>query len=421
MTERDEERREGEDEEAGRAAEPWLGLIGIGEDGLEGLTPPARAFLASAGAVYGGRRHIALAAPLITGRAIPWPHPPKAAVPEILARRGRRTAVLASGDPFWFGIGSLLAGEAGRGAFIAFPAPSSFQLACARLGWALQHTLTLSFATRPLATLWRELQPGARLLALSRDGSTPGQIAAMLTARGFGESEMVVLEALGGPRERIRTSRAAAFALTDIDDLNLTAIHLTASRGARVIPRSPGLPESLFEHDGQITKREIRAAALAALAPRRGDLLWDIGAGSGAVGIEWMLADPANRAIAVERHPERAARIRRNAEALGVPALEVRNGEAPAALAGLPPPDAVFIGGGGRDPALLGHALAALAPGGRLVAHAVSLETEAALYAAFQRWGGEMCRIGVERLGPLGGLHGFRPEMRVLQWTLIKS
>jgi precorrin-6Y C5,15-methyltransferase (decarboxylating) len=400
---------------------PWLGLIGIGEDGLEGLSPPARAFLAAAEAVYGGQRHLALAAPLVGERGIPWPHPLKSALPEILARRGRKTAVLASGDPFWFGVGSLLAEQAGPGAFIAFPAPSSFQLACARLGWALQHTVTLSFATRPLPTLWRELQPGARLLALSRDGTTPGTIAAMLTARGFGESEMVVLEALGGPRERIRRTRAAEFAFTDIDPLNLTALTLAAAPDAQIIPRAPGLGEEFFEHDGQITKREIRAAALAALAPYRGALLWDVGAGSGAIGIEWMLADPANRAIAIERDPGRAARIRRNAEALGVPALEVRNEEAPAAFTALPPPDAVFVGGGARDPALLEAAWRALPRGGRLVVHAVALETEAVLYAAFQRWGGEMCRIGVDRLGPLGGLHGFRPAMRVLQWTLIKS
>lgn len=404
----------------GSLSTPWLGLIGIGEDGIDGLSPRARAFLGSAESVYGGKRHLALAAPLIKGEAIAWPSPLKAAVPDILARRGRKTAVLASGDPFWFGVGSLLAEEAGPGAFIAFPTPSSFQLACARLGWPLQHTITLSFATRPLPTLWRELQPGARLLALSRDRTTPGKLAAMLTERGFGGSEMVVLEALGGPRERIRATRAQAFAFTDIDDLNLTAITLRASPGARIIPRAPGLPESLFEHDGQITKREIRAAALAALVPYRGALLWDVGAGSGAVAIEWMLADPANRAIAIERDAARAARIQRNAAALGVPALEVREGEAPAAFAGLPRPDAVFIGGGGRDPHLLEAALAALLPGGRLVVHAVALETEAVLYDAYRRWGGEMVRIGVERLEPLGGLHGFRPAMRVLQWTLIK-
>jgi len=398
----------------------WLTILGIGEDGVEGLSDVARRALGEAAAVFGGARHIALAAPLLHGEAISWPARLKTAIPAILARRGEKIVVLASGDPFCFGIGSLLAECVPLDEMRCLPAPSAFSLACARLGWALQKTALLSFCGRPLDALPPFLQPNARILALSADATTPGAIAALLTRCGFGKTRLVVLEALGGKDERIRDTAAETFAWNDINPLNLTALEIIPNPDAAIIPRTPGRAESFFEHDGQITKHEIRAIALAALAPKRGELLWDIGAGSGAISIEWMLADPANHAIAIESHPERAARIARNAQALGVPTLEIRNGRAPEALTRLPAPNAVFIGGGARQPEVIETAWNALPAGGRLLAHGVTLESETALAHAYQRLGGQMTRIHIERLEPLGSLHGFRPAMPVTQFLAHK-
>jgi precorrin-6Y C5,15-methyltransferase (decarboxylating) len=345
---------------------------------------------------------------VITGDRLAWPTPLADAYPQILARRGSPVAVLASGDPFCFGIGSVLAALVPIDEIRCLPAPSAFSLACARLGWALQEVATLSFCGRPLAAILPLLQPGARILALSADATTPAAVAALLARYGFAGSRLRVLEALGGPRERIREGVA-----DDIDPLNLIAIEVAASPQARVIPLAPGLRDDCFAHDGQLTKAEVRAVTLAALAPRQGELLWDIGAGAGSVGIEFLLRHPANRAIAIERHPDRAARIAANAQDLGVPGLRVVHGAAPEALAGLPTPDVIFIGGGGTIDA----AWDALRPGGRVVANAVSIETEAALFAAQARHGGTLTRIGIERLEPVGRLHGFRPAMTVTQWA----
>ena len=267
-------------------------------------------------------------------------------MPEILARRGEPVCVLASGDPFFYGVGGLLMRHIPPEEMICLPAPSAFSLAAARLGWSLQDCATLSLHGRALEAIIPHLQPNARLLALSWDGATPGKLAALLTARGMGRSKLIVCEAMGGAMRSLRAARADDFAFDDVAALNTIALEVVAEAGSRVLPRASGLLDALFEHDGQITKREIRAMTLAALAPRRGELLWDVGAGSGSVAIEWMLCDPANRAIAIERRPERAARIARNAAALGVPGLEIVEGDPPEALAGLPRPDAIFVGGG---------------------------------------------------------------------------
>ncbi len=294
------------------AASPrWLSIIGIGEDGIDGLSAAARGLIGAAEIVYGGRRHLGLAAPLIRGAARPWPSPFDGAADEVLAHRGRQICVLASGDPFHYGVGPLLASRIDPREMIALPAPSAFSLAAARLGWSLPHTTLLSVHGRAPDLIRPHLQPGARILALTSDGDGPATLARLLTDLGFGESPLVVLEALGGPRERIRGTRAAAFDFGTVDSLNTMAIEVAAAPGARIIARAAGLADSLFEHDGQITKREIRAITLSSLAPRRGELLWDIGAGAGSVSIEWMLADPPlMRAIAVEQRADRAARIR---------------------------------------------------------------------------------------------------------------
>jgi precorrin-6Y C5,15-methyltransferase (decarboxylating) len=396
---------------------PWLTIVGIGEDGVEGLSPAARKAIAQAACVFGGERHLALARPLIGGERIAWPCPMTDGIPAILARRGTPVTVLASGDPFCFGIGSLLARAVPVAEMTCLPAPSAFSLACARLGWALPEVETISFCGRPLEAVRPLLQAGARVLALSADHTTPAALAALLTRWGFGETRITVLEAMGGPDEDSFSFKASRSTHDRIARLNMMALEVA---GSPAIPLSPGLDEDWFETDGQITKREIRALTLAALAPQRGERLWDVGAGSGSVGIEWMLRHPSCRTIAIEARADRAARVARNAAALGVPALEVRTGMAPEALAGLAAPDAVFIGGGASDPAVTEACWAALPPGGRIVINAVTLETERAVMSRHAAWGGRLTRIGVERLEPIGPMQGFAPARTVLQYRVVK-
>jgi precorrin-6B C5,15-methyltransferase / cobalt-precorrin-6B C5,C15-methyltransferase len=397
----------------------WLSIIGIGEDGLDGLSPAAARLIAQAALVVGGARHLKLAG--VSGqRALVWPSPIEDAMPAILARRGAPVCVLASGDPFFYGVGALLMRQIAADEMICLPAPSAFSLAAARLGWSLQDCVAVSLHGRALEAIVPHLQPHARLLALSWDGATPGKLARLLSARGMGDSKLVVCEAMGGPSERLRSVTADQFALGDVAALNTIALEIVAGRGAHIIPRASGLPDALFEHDGQITKREIRAMTLAALAPRRGQLLWDIGAGSGSVAIEWMLADPANRAIAIERRPDRADRIARNAAALGVPALQIVEGAAPDALAGLPPPDAIFIGGGASVDGLIDRAVDLLAPGGRLVVNAVTLESQGELVTHFKRRGGDLKQASIAHADSVGRFHSWRPAMPVVQWTWEK-
>ena len=405
------------------AASPrWLSIVGIGEDGVEGLGATARGLIGAAEIVFGGRRHLALAAPLVRGAARPWPSPFDGAAAEVLQHRGRPICVLASGDPFHYGVGAVLARHVDAREMIVVPAPSAFSLAAARLGWSLPQTILLSVHGRTLDLVRPHLQPGARILALTSDADGPVALATLLQQSGFGASRLHVLEALGGPRERIRQATAAGFDLVAIDALNTVAIEVVAAPDARVLARTAGLADALFEHDGQVTKREIRAVTLSSLAPRRGELLWDIGAGAGSVAIEWMLADPAMRAIAIERHTVRAARIRRNAAAFGVPGLEIVEDAAPAALAGLATPDAVFVGGGGGagGAGVLDAAARALRPGGRLVVNAVTLDTEALLLARYAALGGELIRIAVSRTGPLGETTAWRAALPVTQWIWTK-
>ena len=398
----------------------WLSIVGIGEDGLAGLGDAARAAIASAEIVFGGARHLELAAAAITGEARPWLTPFSASIDAILAERGHKVCVLASGDPFHHGVGATLARHIDASQMVVHPHPSSFSLAAARLGWPLQDVLSLSLHGRPLDLIRPHLHTGARILALTSDEHGPAALAKLLTEDGFGISIVTVLEALGGPREQVRSHVAMSFALTDIDPLNICAISVVALPGARILPLTPGLDEALFEHDGQITKHEVRALTLSALAPRRGEVLWDIGAGSGSIAIEWMLADPSLRAVAIEADPERAARISRNATNFGVPDLTVLIGTAADALAGLEPPHAIFIGGGGSDPGVLDAAIAALRPGGRLVANAVTLELEALLLARHAKHGGSLTRIDIARADAIGTMTGWRPNMPITQWAWTK-
>jgi precorrin-6Y C5,15-methyltransferase (decarboxylating) len=399
----------------------WLSIVGIGEDGADGLSPVARSLVARADIVFGGERHLALARPLIRGQAKPWPSPFAHGIDEVLKLRGRQVCVLASGDPFFYGVGSVLAGHVAPEETLVIPAPSAFSLAAARTGWPLPETALVSLHGRALERIRPHLHPGAHILALTSDSDSPAALARLLTETGFGESPLTVLEALGGPGERIRSTAAARFALAEIAPLNTVAIEVAAAPDARIIARAPGLPDALFEHDGPITKREIRAITLSALAPLRGQLLWDIGAGSGSVAVEWMLADASMRAIAVEARSDRAARIVRNAATLGVPELRVVEGRAPAALADLPVPDAIFIGGGLSDADVADAAIAALRPGGRLVVNAVTLESEARLIGLHAIRGGELTRIAISRADALGGKQGWKAARPVTQWVWTKT
>jgi precorrin-6B C5,15-methyltransferase / cobalt-precorrin-6B C5,C15-methyltransferase len=398
----------------------WLSIVGIGEDGVEGLSSVARRLINSAELVVGGARHLELAGDLIRGRPLAWPSPMSDAFGEIKRHRGRPIAVLASGDPFHFGVGKQLAAFVPAEEFICLPQPSAFSLAAARMGWSLQDISLVTLHGRALQGIIRHLHPGARILALSWDGATPAKLAELLNAHRMGQSRITVLEAMGGPRERIRHARAMNFDIGPIDPLNTIAIEVIAEPEAAIISLAPGLEDALFEHDGQLTKREIRAVTLSSLEPGHGERLWDVGLGAGSVAIEWLLRHPSLSAIGVEARNDRADRAARNAAALGVPELEIVQGRAPEALAGLARPDAVFVGGGMMDDGVFEAVWSALKPRGRLVANAVSLETEARLADYFRRFGGDLVRLQVARADKVGSMFGWRPAMPVTQWRVRK-
>ena len=398
----------------------WLSIVGIGEDGVDGLGEAARRAVVNADYVFGGARHLELASALSLGEPRPWLTPFSQSIDAILALRGQSVCVLASGDPMHFGVGATLSRQIKTDEITVYPHPSSFSLAAARLGWPLQEVVTLSLHGRPLELLRPHLHAGVRIIALTSDEQGPAAIAELLAETGFGLSIVTVLEALGGPAETMRSHVAMSFALTGINPLNVVAISVVALPNARILSLTPGLDDSLFEHDGQITKREIRALTLSALAPRRGETLWDIGSGSGSIAIEWMLADPSLRAIAIEANPERATRIINNMLACGVPDLRIIVDKAPAALYALEPPNAIFIGGGGTDDGVLETAINTLRPGGRIVVNAVTLELEALLISAHAKVGGSLTRIAVLRADAVGSMTGWRPAMPITQWAWTK-
>ena len=388
----------------------WLSIIGIGENGLKDLAGASREALDRAEVVFGSPRHLALVDH--PGKR-PWPVPFSLA--SLLALRGRPVAALVSGDPFWHGAGGSLAQELPSGEWRAYPGVPVPSLVAARLGWRLEEVTCLGLHAAPLERLRRHLTDGARLIVTLRDGAAPSALAGYLTALGFGSSVLHVMEHLGGPRERIRR-HAAHDGLPDFENLVACAIEV---RGGKGLPQVPGLADDLFDHDGQITKRPIRALALSALAPRAGELLWDLGAGSGSVGIEWLLSHPRNRAVGVERDPGRAARARANARSFGVAHFDIREGAALELLPGLPTPDAVFIGGG-LDGALLDAVWAGLPAGTRIVAHGVTLETESLLAGAQARLGGTLLRIELSQAAPLGGKRGWKASHPVVQWSVMR-
>jgi precorrin-6Y C5,15-methyltransferase (decarboxylating) len=400
---------------------PWLSIVGIGEDGLDGLSPAARALVESAEVLIGGERHLAMAPAVLAAgercQRIPWPTPLSRLVDRIPEMRGRRVCVLATGDPMQFGIGATLARHIAPEEMTILPGVSAFTLAAARLAWPLDRTALLTLHGRPVDVLARHVAPGARLLILAHDASTCPAVREWLVAHGFGGSRMLALSHMGGPKEECFEATADSFAAS-VPDFHTLAVECVAGPDAVWFPRT-GLPDDAFEHDGQLTKREVRVAALARLMPHTGALLVDVGAGCGSVSIEWMRAEGHARAIALEPDATRRAFAVRNAAALGVPQLELRDASAPEGLAGLPAADAVFIGGGLSEPTVAAS-VDLLKPGGRLVAHAVTLESEALLLAAYRRQGGELVRIGVARAEPIGTFSGWRPAMPVTQWAWRK-
>ncbi|MFE7131848.1 precorrin-6y C5,15-methyltransferase (decarboxylating) subunit CbiE [Streptomyces sp. NPDC057638] len=396
-------------------------VVGIGADGWAGLGGEAREVLGGAEVVVGGGRQLGLVPEGVGGERVAWPSPLRAGVAPLLRERvGRRVVVLASGDPLFYGIGRLLCEVLGRVPRVV-PHPSSVAYACARLGWAVEETEVVTAVGRPVARVAAALHHGRRVLVLSAGAATPGEVAALLRERGFGPSRMVVLERLGAGEETIAEGTADTWARQDGDALNVVGVECVRQDGALRLGAGPGLPDAAYEHDGQLTKRHVRAATLAALAPAPGELLWDIGGGSGSIAVEWMRTHPSCRAVTVERHPERAARIVRNAERLGVPGLRVVGGAAPGALEGLPTPDAVFVGGGLTAPGLLERCWEALPDGGRLVANTVTLESEALLADWYRRYGGELVRLAVAHAVPVGGFTGWRQAMPVTQWSVEKN
>jgi precorrin-6Y C5,15-methyltransferase (decarboxylating) len=378
-------------------------VVGIGADGLAGLSESARAAISGAEVVFGGPRQLAYLPE--SAPKVPWPSPLLPALDGLLAdHAGRRVCVLASGDPLLSGIGTTLVKRLGIEDVEILPALSSVTLARARLGWSAEQTEVVTVVGRDVHRVNRVLAPGRRVLVL---GSTSAALGDLLTARGYGDSRMTVLEELGGPGERRFDGWTHPGSV-----LSIVAVECAAGPALSLVA---GLPDSAFEHDGQLTKRDLRASALARLAPTPGELLWDVGAGAGSIAIEWSRAHPLNRAIAVERDPQRAARIGRNANTLGVPELHVVTGSAPEALADLPEPDAIFVGGGVTVPGVLDGCLAT---GVRLVAHGVTLESEQALARAYTEHGGELIRLSVEQATPLGGFTGWTPGRTVTQWSV---
>jgi precorrin-6Y C5,15-methyltransferase (decarboxylating) len=398
----------------------WLSIVGLGEGGWPELPALGRGLVEAAELIVGGERHLAMLPKSIKAERQTWATPLRVTVEEILRRRGRPVAVLATGDPMHYGVGVTLARAVTAEEILILPTVSAFSLAAARLGWPLAECECLTLHGRPLEKLAGFLTQGARLLLLSHDGATPAKVANELTRKGWGPSRLVALEHMGGAHERIVEATAGSWGERATADLNTLAVECHPGPGARSLPRLPGLPDEAFAHDGQITKREIRAMTLAALAPLPGERLWDVGAGCGSVSIEWLRAGRQMRACAIESDIRRCGLIAANAAALGTPEIEVVQAEAPAALEKLAAPHAVFIGGGITAPGLVERCWAVLPPGGRLVANAVTLEGESRLLQCRDAMGGSLGRIAISRAEPIGPYLGWRPLMPVTQWAAVK-
>ena len=399
------------------SAAPWLHIVGIGEDGMDGLTPATRAVVEAADVIIGGERHHTLT-PDVTAQRIAWPSPFDALIETLEAHKGQRVVVLATGDPLWFSVGARIGRSIPSEQITYHPQLSAFQLASARMGWSLADVETLTVHGRPVSQMVAFIQPDQRLIVLTTGAETPAQIAEFLSSRGFGQSKMTVLAAMGGENEKRFDGTADGWS-HEVPAFNTLCVECIAAPDAALLPRVPGLADELFQSDGTMTKQEVRAATVAKLMPMRGALLWDIGTGCGSVAIEWMRAARYARAIGIEPRADRRAMAAQNALALGVPKLELVEGKVPDMLDGLEAPDAIFIGGGLSEETF-NIAWENLRPLGRLVANAVTLESEALLIALHQKHGGQLAKLQISRAEPVGAYHGWRPSMPVTQWSLIK-
>jgi precorrin-6B C5,15-methyltransferase / cobalt-precorrin-6B C5,C15-methyltransferase len=403
----------------------WLSVVGIGEDGLQGLNPVGLSLVEQAKIIVGGERHLAMLSPSDNREKIIWATPIADTVEKIISYRGQDVCILASGDPMCYGIGVTLTRKIPISEMTIIPSPSAFSLACARLGWSLTEVTCLSLCGRSVDIMQLHLYPNAKLLILSADKTTPQIVAELLTKSGFSGSKMTTLERMGGIHERITTGEAwergaGSEGETEIADLNTIAVECIADIGLRGLSKLAGLPDSAYQHDGQLTKQEIRAVTLAALAPKPGELLWDIGAGCGSISIEWMRSSSSCHAIAIEQNPARLQYINNNAASLGTPNLKIISGKAPEALANLPAPNVIFIGGGVTTEGLLETCWQVLPLGGRLVANVVTIEGEQKLFTWYQKFGGSFTRIAIQRAEPIGKFLGWKAMAPVTQWIVVK-
>lgn len=396
----------------------WLTIVGMGEDGLAGLSADARAAIDGAEVLVGSPRLLALV-PESKARRVPWPSPFDASA-ALAPHRGRPVTVLATGDPMHYGAGRAILATFDPSEVRVLPQPSAFSLAAARLGWPLQEVETVSLHGRPAALIEPLVTPGTRILALTEGDATVREVARRLAARGYGASRMTALEHMCGKLERRMDFRAESPPATPFSDLLTLAVECIPSPDAPLLSRSPGLPDHAFRHDGQITKQEARAVTLAALAPYPGALLWDVGAGCGSIAIEWMRAAPRARATAFERDPERLKHIAHNADTLGTPALRIVPGDLPGSLGTGETPDAVFVGGALGVPGVVERSWGALRSGGRMVANVVTIEGEAHLMDLHEKHGGELLRIEISHVGAVGPFRAMRPKLPVTQWRARK-
>lgn len=397
----------------------WLTIVGIGEGGLTALSPAALAIVEGAEVIIGGKRHLSMIPNNKSVKRLYWHRPLNRSIAEIRTYTGQRVTVLATGDPMWFGIGNTLVREFGKEAITVIPAPGAFSLAAAQMGWPLNETICLSVHGRPLSVINLHLFPGAKILVLSKNGNTPATVATMLLKRGYNKSKLTVFEHLGGgKREKTYVRTAETWDNLQCASLNTIAIECCTTPNASVFSRLAGLPDEAYEHDGQLTKREVRAVTLAALSPLPTQLLWDVGAGAGSIAIEWMRAKGS--AVAFEKNLTRITSIARNADKLGVPQLIIVPGEAPHTFRGIEKPDAVFIGGGLTTPGLVESCWEALANCGRIVANAITVEGEAQLYHQQQKLGGTLTRYTVSHLEPKGRFKVWQARAPVTQWRVNK-
>ncbi|KKJ75985.1 precorrin-6Y C5,15-methyltransferase [Kiloniella litopenaei] len=402
----------------------WLTILGIGEEGLDSLTPVARRLLDQAKVLVGGERHLAMLGN-DQREQMAWTSPFSSMVEKVLDRRGEDICILASGDPMCFGVGATFSKRIPVSEMLVVPGISSYSLACSRLGWVMMDVDMLTLHGRPLSLLHPHVQPGAKLLMLSENGTTPAEVASLLTDRGFGDSKITVLEHMGGEKEQVLDGVAHCWSYPACADLNTIAVECIATHRAEILPTVPGLPDDAFVHDGQLTKKIVRSATLSALMPMAGQVLWDLGAGCGSISIEWMRAARGTKAVAVERDQERLSSIAANAQALGTPFLSIKEGELLSVLGELMKqeqrPDAIFVGGGATSDGLFDLCWQALKPGGRFVANVVTLEGEMKLFEWHKKVGGELNRIAVSQASPIGPYHGWRAAMPVTQYAVTKK